>query len=162
MVLRSPVSDFRAGRRVFDGRKEIWLEDFTPLSGFIGGILIGLASVMLLWLNGRIAGISGIVGGMLSHEGSELGWRAMFVVGLLLGAFVYASSTGGLGVVLWASIPVLVVAGLLVGFGTRLGSGCTSGHGVCGIGRLSKRSLAATATFMAVAVATVYVVNHVL
>lgn len=138
------------------------MEDFTPLSGFIGGILIGLASVMLLWLNGRVAGISGIVGGMLSRKGGELGWRVMFVVGLLAGAFVYAGSTGGLGVVVPASIPVLVVAGLLVGFGTRLGSGCTSGHGVCGIGRFSKRSLVATGTFMAVALVTVYVFNHVL
>jgi uncharacterized protein len=138
------------------------VENFTPVSGFVGGVLIGLASVMLLWLNGRIAGISGIVGGMLSHKGGELGWRAMFVVGLLLGAFGYTVSTGGLAVAIPASIPVLVVAGLLVGFGTRLGSGCTSGHGVCGIGRLSKRSLVATATFMAVAVATVYVANHVL
>lgn len=132
------------------------------MSGFIGGMLIGLASVMLLWLNGRVAGISGIVGGMLWRKGGELGWRFMFVVGLLAGAFVYAVSTGGLGVVVPASIPVLVVAGLLVGFGTRMGSGCTSGHGVCGMGRLSKRSLAATGTFMAVALVTVYVVEHVL
>ena len=137
------------------------MENFTPISGFIGGTLIGLASVMLLWLNGRIAGISGIVGGMLSQKGSELGWRAMFVVGLLVGAFGYTFATGGLAVAIPASIPVLVVAGLLVGFGTRLGSGCTSGHGVCGIGRLSKRSIVATATFMAVAVATVFVTNHV-
>lgn len=137
------------------------MENFTPISGFIGGTLIGLASVMLLWLNGRIAGISGIVGGMLSQKGSELGWRAMFVVGLLVGAFGYTFATGGLAVAIPASIPVLVVAGLLVGFGTRLGSGCTSGHGVCGIGRLSKRSIVATATFMAVAAATVFVTNHV-
>lgn len=120
-----------------------------------------MASVLLLWLNGRIAGISGIVGGMLSQRGGEFGWRAMFVAGLLLGAFGYTLATGGLAVTVPASIPVLVVAGLLVGFGTRLGSGCTSGHGVCGIGRLSGRSIAATATFMAVAAATVFVVYHV-
>lgn len=138
------------------------MEDFTPLSGLVGGILIGLASVLLLWLNGRIAGISGIVGGMLSRKGGEFGWRAMFVVGLLAGAAGYALYTGGLQVSVPASVPMLIVAGLLVGFGTRLGSGCTSGHGVCGIGRLSKRSMVATGTFMAVAVATVYVVNHAL
>ena len=125
-------------------------------------MLIGLASVLLLWLNGRIAGISGIVSGMLSQRGGEFGWRAMFVAGLLLGAFGYTLAAGGLAVTIPASIPVLVVAGLLVGFGTRLGSGCTSGHGVCGIGRLSGRSIAATATFMAVAAATVFVVYHVL
>jgi uncharacterized membrane protein YedE/YeeE len=123
--------------------------------------MIGLASVMLLWLNGRIAGISGIVGGMVSQKGSEFGWRAMFVAGLLLGAFGYALYNGGLPVSVPASIPVLLVAGLLVGFGTRLGSGCTSGHGVCGIGRLSKRSIVATITFMVVAAATVFVANHV-
>lgn len=138
------------------------MEDFAPLSGFVGGVMIGLASVMLLWLNGRIAGISGIVGGLLSGRGGEFGWRAMFAAGLLVGAAGYAAVTGGLEVVVPASMPVLVVAGLLVGFGTRLGSGCTSGHGVCGIGRLSKRSLVATGTFMAVAMVTVYVVEHVL
>jgi uncharacterized membrane protein YedE/YeeE len=123
--------------------------------------MIGLASVMLLWLNGRIAGISGIVAGMISRKGSEFGWRATFVAGLLLGAFGYALYNGGLPVSVPASIPVLLVAGLLVGFGTRLGSGCTSGHGVCGIGRLSKRSIAATITFVVVAVATVFIANHV-
>lgn len=137
------------------------MENFTPVSGLVGGVMIGLASVMLLWLNGRIAGISGIVGGMVSQKGSEFGWRAMFVAGLLLGAFGYALYNGGLPVAIPASIPVLVVAGLLVGFGTRLGSGCTSGHGVCGIGRLSKRSIVATITFMVVAAATVFVANHV-
>lgn len=137
------------------------MENFTPVSGLVGGVMIGLASVMLLWLNGRIAGISGIVAGMVSQKGSEFGWRAMFVAGLLLGAFGYALYNGGLPVSVLASIPVLVVAGLLVGFGTRLGSGCTSGHGVCGIGRLSKRSIVATITFMVVAAATVFVANHV-
>lgn len=150
------------GKRLFHGWKEIRLEDFTPLSGFIGGVLIGLASVLLLWLNGRIAGISGIVGGMLSQKGGEFGWRAAFVAGLLLGAFGYTLYAGGLPVSVPASVPVLIAAGLMVGFGTRLGSGCTSGHGVCGIGRLSRRSFVATGTFMAVAVATVYVVNHAL
>lgn len=137
------------------------MQDFTPVSGFIGGLLIGLAAVLLLWLNGKIAGISGIVGGMLSERGSEFGWRAMFVAGLLIGAFGYTFYAGGLPVAIPASIPVLVVAGLLVGFGTRMGGGCTSGHGVCGIGRLSRRSLVATGTFMVVAAVTVFVVEHV-
>lgn len=137
------------------------MEDFTPVSGFIGGLLIGLASVLLLWLNGRVAGISGIVGGLLSQKGSEFGWRTTFIVGLLLGAFGYTFASGGLPIVIQTSVPVLILAGLLVGFGTRLGSGCTSGHGVCGVGRLSARSVIATATFMAVAIATVFLVSHV-
>jgi uncharacterized membrane protein YedE/YeeE len=139
------------------------VENFTPVSGLIGGLLIGLATVLLLLLNGRIAGISGIVGGLLARQGSEVGWRAVFVVGLLLGAFIYMLATGGaLPVSLQASLPVLVVAGLLVGFGTRLGSGCTSGHGVSGIARLSKRSITATLVFMGVAVITVFVTHHML
>ena len=133
------------------------MESFTPVSGFIGGMLIGLASVLLLWLNGRIAGISGIVSGMLSQRGGEFGWRAMFVAGLLLGAFGYTLATGGLAVTVPASIPVLVVAGLLVGFGTRLGSGCTSGHGVCGISRFSIRSIVATVLFIFAAMMTVFI-----
>lgn len=139
------------------------MENFTPVSGLIGGILIGLAATMLLLLNGRIAGISGIVGGMLvSRVRGLFGWRAAFVAGLLIGASGYSLVAGGVPVEIEASLPVLAVAGLLVGFGTRLGSGCTSGHGVCGIGRLSKRSIAATATFFAVAIVTVYVANHVI
>ncbi len=138
------------------------MEDFTPISGLLGGMLIGLAATMLLLLNGRIAGISGIVGGLLvSRVRGLFGWRMAFVVGLLLGTFGYAPAAGGVSVEIEASLPVLAVAGLLVGFGTRLGSGCTSGHGVCGIGRLSKRSIAATAVFFGVAIATVFVVNHV-
>lgn len=143
--------------------KEMILEDFTPVSGLFGGMLIGVAAAMLLLLNGRIAGISGIVGGMLVPKVRGLfGWRTMFVVGLLVGASSYALAMGGVPVEIEASLPVLVLAGLLVGFGTRLGSGCTSGHGVCGIGRMSKRSIAATAVFFGVAIATVFVVNHVL
>src|SRR3712207_5227201 len=106
-----------------------------------------------MMLNGRIAGISGIVGGLLARNGSEVGWRAVFVVGLLLGAFVYMLATGGpIPVSLQASLPVMVVAGLLVGFGTRLGSGCTSGHGISGIARFSKRSVLATLVFFVVAI----------
>jgi uncharacterized protein len=139
------------------------MENFTPVSGLIGGLLIGLAAALLLLLNGRISGISGIVGGLLIPKSSDAGWRVVFVAGLLLGAFAYMLAAGGtIPVQMQASLPVLVVAGLLVGFGTRLGSGCTSGHGVCGIARLSKRSIAATATFFGVAILTVFLTHHAL
>lgn len=137
------------------------MEDFTPFSGLAGGMLIGLAAAMLLLLNGRISGVSGIVGGLLTPGGSEAGWRAAFVGGLVLGAAGYLLATGGAAIAMQASVPVLVVAGLLVGFGTRLGSGCTSGHGVCGIARLSWRSISATAMFFGVAALTVFLTNHV-
>jgi uncharacterized membrane protein YedE/YeeE len=139
------------------------VEDFTPVSGLIGGLLIGLATALMMLFNGRIAGISGIVGGLLARKGSEVGWRAVFVVGLLLGAFVYMLATSGaLPVNIQTSLPAMVIAGLLVGFGTRLGSGCTSGHGVSGIARFSKRSIVATLVFMGAAIITVYVTGHVL
>ena len=140
------------------------MENFTPLSGLIGGLLIGLAAALLLLLNGRISGVTGIVGGLLvpNPKGSEAGWRTAFVAGLLLGALAYAVATGGGAafVSVQASLPVLVVAGLLVGFGARLGSGCTSGHGLCGIARLSRRSIVATAVFFGVAMLTVFLVRH--
>jgi uncharacterized protein len=139
------------------------VENFTPVSGLIGGLLIGLSTVLLILLNGKIAGISGIVGGLLARKGSEVGWRAMFILGLLLGAFIYMLATGGaLPVDIKASLPVMIVAGLLVGFGTRLGSGCTSGHGVIGIARFSKRSVVATLVFFVAAIITVFVIYHVL
>lgn len=137
------------------------MENFTPLSGLAGGLLIGLAVALLLLLNGRIGGISGIVGGLLLPRSLEFGWRAMFVAGLMLGALAYRLASGGmLTVSVQASLPVLVVAGLLVGFGTRLGSGCTSGHGLCGIARFSKRSITATAVFFGVAMITVFLTRH--
>ena len=139
------------------------MQNFTPVSGLIGGMLIGLSTVLLILFNGRIAGISGIVGGLLARKGSEIGWRAVFVVGLLLGAFVYMLATGGaLPVNIQASLPGMVAAGLLVGFGTRLGSGCTSGHGVSGIARFSKRSIVATLVFFVTAIITVFLTHHVL
>jgi hypothetical protein len=139
------------------------VENFTPVSGLIGGMLIGVAAALLLLLNGRISGISGIVGGLLSPKSSDAGWRVVFIAGLLLGAFGYMLATGGaLPVRMQASLPVLVVAGLLVGFGTRFGSGCTSGHGLCGIGRLSKRSIVASVVFFGVAMVTVFLTRHVI
>jgi uncharacterized protein len=137
------------------------VENFTPISGLIGGLLIGFAAALLLLLNGRISGISGIVGGLLSPKSGDAGWRVVFVAGLLLGAFIYMLATGSaIPVMMQASLPIIVVAGLLVGFGTRLGSGCTSGHGVCGIARLSRRSIVATSVFMGVAILTVFLTHH--
>lgn len=139
------------------------MEGFTPVSGLVGGLLIGVAVALLLLLNGRIAGISGIVAGILGgFRGRVGGWQAMFALGLLIGALGYGALTGGIPVEVPASVPVMVVAGLLVGFGARLGSGCTSGHGVCGLARLSARSVVATGVFMGTAFVTVFVVRHVL
>jgi uncharacterized membrane protein YedE/YeeE len=137
------------------------MANFTPVSAAIGGALIGLAAVMLMVATGRIAGISGIFGGLLNM--SDRGWRLAFIAGL-----VAAPLTGTLaGYALTepqmpASWAVVVIAGLLVGFGTRLGGGCTSGHGVCGVARLSPRSITATAIFIAVAVVMVAITRHAL
>ena len=136
---------------------------FTPSAALAGGLLIGLAAALLLSFNGRIAGISGIMGGLLARpRAEEFGWRAAFMLGLLLAPALYR---------LFADLPesridagwaTLVAAGLMVGYGSRLGSGCTSGHGVCGLSRLSPRSLVATLTFMAAGFVTVFVARHVL
>jgi uncharacterized membrane protein YedE/YeeE len=131
--------------------------NFTPISGLLGGALIGLSATLLLLLTGRVAGISGIVGGLLT--GTDRAWRGAFVVGLMGGgALVQLIWPGAIGASP-AALPVLAGAGVLVGFGTRLGGGCTSGHGVCGMSRLSVRSLVATLTFMGVAVLTVLAVR---
>lgn len=130
--------------------------------GLTGGLLIGLAAALLLLINGRIAGVSGILGGLIdANPSSERLWRGAFVIGLVCGAAIYSWLHGGLPLQLQASSPGLLLAGLLVGFGTRLGSGCTSGHGVCGLARRSPRSLAATATFIACGMLTVYLTRHV-
>lgn len=139
------------------------MEFFTPISSIIGGLLIGLAATLMLWTNGRIAGISGIVGGVLIPGGSDRIWRACFLAGLLLGPLGYVAFSGqGLNITTQASPLLSVVAGVAVGFGTRLGSGCTSGHGICGIARFSKRSFLATAIFMVSAMVTVYVSRHLM
>ena len=138
------------------------MQDFTPISGFVGGVLIGLAVALMLLLNGRIAGISGIVGGLLTLRLRDTAWRAAFVAGLVFGALAYLSTVeGSVPARVLASLPAILIGGLLVGFGTRLGSGCTSGHGLCGMARLSRRSVAATATFFGVAMLTVFVTRHV-
>ncbi|WP_313271321.1 YeeE/YedE family protein [Stenotrophomonas sp.] len=134
----------------------------TWISALAGGVLIGLAATLLLWLTGRIAGISGIVGGVLQPRQGEVAWRAAFLVGLIAAGAAWLWLVPGAYTPRQGFPPVLlVVAGLLVGFGTRLGNGCTSGHGVCGLGRLSLRSLAAVMTFMVTAIATTYIVRHV-
>ena len=135
--------------------------DFTPYSGFFGGVLIGVAAVLLLLANGRIAGISGIVGGLIEPSFSDAAWRVMFIVGLWIGAIALILAQGApFAVAIQGSMPLMVVAGFLVGFGTRMGGGCTSGHGVCGIARGSKRSIVATVVFIAAGMATVFVVRH--
>jgi hypothetical protein len=139
------------------------MENFSPVSAFAGGILIGVSATILLWLNGRIAGVSGILGGLVSAGRDDLAWRAVFLGGLILGALGFRVASGGaVPVAIATPTPVLVVAGLIVGYGTRLGSGCTSGHGVCGMARLSSRSIFATLTFMLTGFITVFVARHVL
>lgn len=149
------------------------MENFTPFSALIGGLFIGAASVLLLLATGRIAGISGIAGQILPYKASETPWRLAFVIGLVAapiavyllssGMYLFTGTAPSLSptITFQASPWLLALAGLLVGFGTRLGSGCTSGHGICGMARLSKRSLAATLTFILFGVATLYVARHI-
>lgn len=139
--------------------------NFTPWSALLGGALIGAAASMFILLNGRIAGISGVMGGLLRPgflAPGDAGWRIAFVLGLLVAPLAYLAFAAWPAVVVDASYGALVLAGLLVGVGTRYGAGCTSGHGVCGISRLSPRSLAATACFMAAGFVTVYAMRHLL
>jgi uncharacterized membrane protein YedE/YeeE len=131
------------------------------LIALAGGVLIGLAATLLLWLNGRVAGVSGIVNGVIFPKREDTAWRAAFLIGLIVAGGLYMALVPG------AALPrtdysraSLIVAGILVGFGTRMGNGCTSGHGVCGLGRLSLRSLGAVLTFMATAIMTTFVLRH--
>lgn len=130
-------------------------------TALLGGVLIGLAASLLLWLNGRVAGVSGILNGVVFSRAGDTAWRVAFLIGLIAAGGLYMALVSG------AALPRtdysragLIVAGLLVGFGTRMGNGCTSGHGVCGLGRLSLRSLVAVITFMATAIVTTFVVRH--
>lgn len=139
------------------------MAEFTITTALGGGLLIGLAATLLLLGIGRIAGVSGILGGVLGPVDKDTPWRGAFLAGLLLGGGLWILLSGeALQPNLQSDLPVTILAGLLVGYGTRLGSGCTSGHGVCGLARLSARSLAATTVFMATAAVTVFVVHHVL
>ena len=138
------------------------MADFTPIEGLVGGALIGLSAAYLLVMNGRIAGVSGIFGGLLASFGGQSIWRIAFVVGLISGAALTAALAPGLapGISMSSNVLVLIGGGLLVGIGTRVGNGCTSGHGVCGIPRLSVRSITATMVFFAVAALTVFVARN--
>jgi len=139
------------------------MENFTPVSALIGGALIGASSSILLLLDGRIAGISGIMGGLLPPERGDTAWRVLFLLGLPIGVALWRLlGNPAAAIHITSSVPILVAGGLLVGLGSRIGSGCTSGHGVCGMARLSRRSLVATATFMAAAFVTVFVTRHLI
>lgn len=135
---------------------------FTPWSSLAGGIVIGAAAAMLVLLNGRIAGVSGIIGGVLRPSGGDMAWRFAFIAGLLVAPAAYRLFGSLPAPTIEAGYPAILLAGLLVGAGTRYGSGCTSGHGVCGLSRLSPRSLAATLGFMLAGFATVFAVRHLL
>lgn len=139
------------------------MEGFTPWAALTGGTLIGLAALLLLLCNGRIAGISGILGGSLEPKRGDLLWRVLFFFGLLAGGLIMLWWWPvALDVHIDVSTPAVILAGLLVGLGARIGSGCTSGHGVCGVGRLAPRSIVAVAVFVSTAMLTVYVVRHLL
>ena len=137
------------------------MENFTPFTSLGGGLLIGLASAAMLVFNGRIAGISGITGGVLKADSGDTLWRVLFVAGLLVGGFVYGLvAPEAFAFSIDRSTGALLVAGLLVGFGTQMGNGCTSGHGICGLSRFSIRSLVAVLTFMAAAAVVVFVIGR--
>lgn len=135
---------------------------FTPWHALAGGVLIGTAAALLVLLNGRIAGISGVLGGLLHPARGDVGWRVAFVAGLVAAPVLYTLFTAAPGATIDAGYGTLVAGGLLVGVGTRYGGGCTSGHGVCGLSRFSMRSLAATLSFMGAGFATVFVLRHLL
>lgn len=135
------------------------LMQFTPFLSFLGGVLISCAAWILILFCGRIAGISGIIGGVLSQGATDRGWRLAFLVGIIISPFLYVLVYPLPVIEVSASWANLIIAGLLVGIGTRYGSGCTSGHGVCGLSRLSPRSLVATLTFIGVAFITVWIMG---
>lgn len=139
------------------------MSDFTPISALIGGAIIGLSASILLLTHGKVAGISGLYGGALRRGTSDRGFRLSFLAGLIVaGAIIRVLAPSAFPTSWSAALPVTLVAGLFVGFGTQLGNGCTSGHGVCGISRLSIRSVVATMTFMAAGFATVFVTQHLI
>lgn len=135
---------------------------FTPGMSLLGGVLIGIAATILLLANGRIAGISGILGTLLNPVRGDIAWRVAFLAGLIVAPAIWLLIEALPAIRIEAGYPTLIIAGLIVGIGTRYGSGCTSGHGVCGISRLSPRSIVATLSFMAGGFVTVYVVRHVI
>jgi len=138
------------------------VHNFTPWSALIGGLILGFAALIFILVNGRIAGISGILGGLLIPAKGDALWRVAFIAGLIMAPLIYRLFATIPTIHVNASYPILVIAGLLVGVGTRFGSGCTSGHGICGLSRMSPRSLAATAAFMATGFITVFIIRHVI
>ena len=137
------------------------MENFTPISAIAGGGLIGLSAALLLAINGRLAGISGILAGLLQPIGNDWSWRLFFIVGLIGGSGLWLAAIDRPVIAFDVGWPVVILGGILTGVGTRIGAGCTSGHGVCGLARLSPRSLVATLTFVGTGALTVFVVRHV-
>ncbi len=137
-------------------------QNFTPVDAASGGVLIGIAVAILLFFNGRIAGISGILGGLFNFKKHDTAWRLAFLAGLVFSASIWCLAADLPAIQLDASLSTIFVAGILVGVGTSFASGCTSGHGVCGLSRISPRSLVATLIFMATGIVTVFIVRHVL
>jgi len=139
------------------------MEQFTPIASLCGGVLIGLSASLLLLSDGKIAGISGIMGGLLHPVKKDTAWRVLFIFGLFTGGLLFQFLSPEVFTIgITRSTSMLILAGLLVGFGTRLGNGCTSGHGVCGLSRFSPRSLVSTVTFIVTGAITVYIINHLL
>jgi len=139
------------------------MEQFTPIASLCGGVLIGLSASLLLFSDGKIAGISGIMGGLLHPVKKDTAWRVLFIFGLFTGGLLFQFLSPEVFTIgITRSTSMLILAGLLVGFGTRLGNGCTSGHGVCGLSRFSPRSLVSTVTFIVTGAITVYIINHLL
>ena len=136
--------------------------NFTPWSAISGGVMLGIASALFILLNGRIAGICGILGGLYRPQRNDVGWRVAFIIGLILAPLAWATVNTLPNINIEASNGLLAISGLIVGISTRYGSGCTSGHGVCGISRLSPRSIIATLAFMGTGFLTVFIVRHVL
>ncbi len=137
------------------------MENFTPYSALAGGILIGAATALLLAMNGRLAGVSGILSGLLPPARGDTSWRLFFVAGLVIGTLIYQAGGASYEITFNTDWPLLIAGGLLTGLGTQVSGGCTSGHGVCGLARLSTRSIAATGTFMVLGALTVFVTRHV-
>jgi uncharacterized membrane protein YedE/YeeE len=159
---RGPNGFILAGDFTVAGYESMGWSTFTPASALAGGIIIGIAAALLVLLNGRIAGISGIVGGLLRPAPGDVAWRIAFITGLMAAPYIYGVFGKAPEPGFADGYPILVAAGLLVGVGTRYGGGCTSGHGVCGIARFSPRALCATLVFMAAGFTTVYAVRHVI
>ncbi len=136
--------------------------NFTPWSALMGGALIGISAALFILLNGRIAGITGIIGGLFKPSANDVGWRIAFTAGLIIAPIIWLLFAQLPEIQIDASYSTLGIAGLIVGFGARLGSGCTSGHGVCGISRLSPRSIIATLAFMGTGFLTVFIMRHLI